>query len=587
MDFAQEVKAAADIVSVVGSHVRLKRQGGNRYVGLCPFHQEKTPSFSVHGGLQIYKCFGCGKSGDVFSFLMEIQGLSFFEALKALAEQQGKEMPRRGKSPGADAAARKRDALLRIHKVAQSFYASQLRSPKGAAALRYLRERGLGSREQEEFGLGYAPVGNALVRHLRGQGFRRGDVLNSGLVGQSEKDRSIYDRFRDRLMFPIHSDGGKLIAYGGRVRQPEKQPKYLNSPETPIYRKNSILFNLHRARIAMRQEDMAVLVEGYMDVIGVWRAGVRNAVATCGTALTARQISMIRRHCDTVVVNFDSDRAGRAAAERAVELLLRDGMNVSVLELPGDMDPDEFCKAKGADAYLKELRNAPRYFFWLLDRSRARFDLRTSDGRTAAFERLLQSVVLLPDEIQRVTTVTELADHIGLQHGVALNRLRQRAGQPRSSRRPSPVAGAGLSPGERLLVVLLANSRSARDELLDDTAKITSQGLPSRRIFAAMRATNEAEGDFPISAVEGRLEDADRERLAQLLFDRDRPPPTISEGREALDALRRQVTEGRYRDVRRQFAAAERDGDQKVVIELLREKVALERELGLGRRQGA
>ena len=584
MDFAQEVKAAADIVTVVGAHVRLKPQSGNRYLGLCPFHSEKTPSFSVHGGLQIYKCFGCGKSGDVFNFLMEIQGLSFFEALKALADQQGKKMPSRGKGPGADAAARKRDALLQIHEVAQKFYTSQLQSQK--IAMQYARDRGLGPADIDEFGLGYAPSGNVLLGHLKGRGFKRSEVLESGLVGESESDRSVYDRFRDRLMSPIHSDTGQLIAYGGRVRQPEKQPKYLNSPETPIYRKNSVLFNLHRARKTMRQENMAVLVEGYMDVIGVWGAGIRNAIATCGTALTAQQIGMIRRHCDTVVVNFDSDQAGQAAAERSVELLLRDGMNVRVLELPGGMDPDDYCKSRGGDAYRERLRSAPRYFYWLLDRSRTQFDLTASEGRVAAFERLLQSVLLLPDEIQRVTTVTELADHIGLQQSVALNRLRQGTNQREQSRDRPRQVGDGLSPSERLLIVLLANDGAARAELLDAASEIADQGLPSRHILSAMKAAERSADEFQYAAVEGRLEGPDRDRLALLVFDRDRPAPTLQGGREALDALRRQVVEGRYRDVRRQIAAAERSGDQAVLGELLSQKIALERQLGLGRSRG-
>ena len=586
MDFAQEVKAAADIVTVVGAHVRLKPQGGNRYWGLCPFHSEKTPSFSVHGGLQIYKCFGCGKSGDVFSFLMEIQGLSFVEALKALADQQGKKMPSRSKGPGADAAARKREALLGIHEVAQKFYASQLQSKNGAGAMRYVRDRGLGSAEIDEFGLGYAPSGSALLGHLRGRGFTRSDVLESGLVGKSEDDGSVYDRFRDRLMFPIHSDTGRLIAYGGRVRQSDKQPKYLNSPETPIYRKHSVLFNLHRARTAMRQENMAVLVEGYMDVIGVWRAGIRNTVATCGTALTTQQIGMVRRHCDTVVVNFDADQAGQAAAERSVDLLLRDGMNVRVLELPGGMDPDEYCKARGGEAYRDQLRNAPNYFFWLLDRSRRQFDLGTSEGRVKAFEKLLDSVVLLPDEIQRVTTVTELADHIGLQQSVALSRLRQGTNRREPSRRTTRHAGDGLLPGERLLIVLLANSADARTELLDVATEVAAEGLSSRRILAAMQAAQRSDDVFQYSSVEGRLEDQDRDRLARLVFDKDRPEPTLQEGLEALDALRRQVAESRYRDVRRQIAEAERSGEQAALAELLGRKIALERQLGLGRNRG-
>lgn len=581
MDFAQQVKASADIVSVVGAHVRLRKQGGNRHIGLCPFHSEKTPSFSVHAGLQIYKCFGCGKSGDVFSFLMEIQGLSFFEALKSLAEQQGLEVPTRGKGPGADAGARKREALLLIHEIAQKYFVQQLRSSAGSRAFRYLQERGLRTDEIAEFGLGYAPPGNTLLGHLRNRGLKRGEVKDSGLIGESDVDSSLYDRFRDRATFPIHSDSGKLIAYGGRSLQADKQPKYLNSPETPIYRKNAVLFNLHRARTAMRQGDLAVLVEGYMDVIGVWRAGVRNVVATCGTALTPQQVRVVRRHCDTVVVNFDSDAAGQNAAERSVDTLLREGLNVRVLELPGGMDPDEFCKARGAKEYRQQLERAPRYFTWLLDRSRTRFDLGASEGRTAAFESLLRSVLLLPDEIQRATTVTELADHIGLQQSVALNRLRLATNRSERSEAAYSPQLDSLSPGERLLLVLLANSEDARSELLEEAHRIADNGLPSRLILTAMRAVAHSGDRFQYTAVEARLTGTDRERLSKLVFDKDRPLPSIGEGREALSALRNQVLQDRYRDVRRRIAEAEHAGNSGELLSLLTRKQELERELGL------
>lgn len=581
MDFAKEVKAAADIVTLVGQHVRLRRAGSNSFKGLCPFHSEKTPSFTVHGGLQIFKCFGCGKSGDVFTFLMEIQALSFYEALKALAAEQGREMPRHSKGPGADAAARKREAILKLHELAQRFFVQQLHAASGSDALRYLRDRKIGKAEIDEFGLGYAPPRNALLLHLKNRGFTWGDVRDSGLIGQSERTNSPYDRFRDRLMIPIHSDAGKIIAYGGRIRQAGKQPKYLNSPETPVYRKNSVLYNIHRARTAIRQSDLAVLVEGYMDVIGVWRAGIRNAVATCGTALTSTQIGVIRRHAETVVVNFDSDRAGRAAAERSVELLLREGMNVRVLELPGDMDPDEFCQARGGEAYRRQLERAPRYFTWLLDRSRTQFDLSTSEGRTGAFERLLRSVVLLPDEIQRATTVSELAEHIGLQQGVALNRLRLATNQ-RSQPHESPTpADDGFSPGERLLVVLLASDEQARRELLKPARDVASRGLPSRRILEAMLRVERSGDSFQYGAVEGRLEGPDRERLAKLVFDRDRPQAGVREGRIALDALRRKIAEDKFRELRRDIAAAERSGDDRKVASLLVRKTEFERELGL------
>ena len=582
MDFAQEVKAAADIISVVGANLRLKRQSGDRYIGLCPFHSEKTPSFSVHGGLQIYKCFGCGKSGDVFSFLMELQGLSFFEALKVLAEQQGREMPRRDGGPGADAAARTREALLYIHDLAQGFFVQQLRSPRGAEAMRYLADRGLEAPEIEEFGLGYAPGGDTLLRYLKTKRLKRGHVLESGLIGKSDRDESVFERFRDRLMFPIHSDAGKLIGYGGRSRLAEKQPKYLNSPETPIYRKNTVLYNIHRARTAMRQRNLAVLVEGYMDVIGVWKAGVRNAVATCGTALTAKQIGVIRRHCDTVVVNFDSDSAGQAAAERSVELLLRDGMNVRVLELPGGLDPDEYCREHGGDKYQQELEQAPRYFHWLLDRSRTLFDLDTADGRTAAFERLLKAVVLLPDEVQRATTVTDLAEHIGLPQSLALSRLRSKTNSgDRSDTLPAPPP-ATLSPSERLLIVLLMTNEAARVEFLETAHEIAEKGLPSRHILAAMRAVKKSEDPFRYEAVEGRLEGPERERLARLVFEKDRPDPTAAEGSDLVAALERHTLEGQYRDLLRKIGRTGRaDSSDVDLAAMLKEKFKLERALGL------
>ncbi len=584
MDFAQEVKAAADIVTVVGAHVRLRQQGGNRFIGLCPFHSEKTPSFTVHGGLQIYKCFGCGKSGDVFNFLMEIQGLSFIESLRVLAAQQGRSMPQTGKRQGGDEAARKREQLLSIHILAQEFFVSQLRSKAGANALRYLSDRGLGNAEIEEFGLGYAPPGNALREHFKNRGFKRGDVRDSGLIGESEQDRSLYDRFRDRLMFPIHSDMGKLIAYGGRIRDPDKQPKYLNSAETPIYRKHTVLYNLHRARTAMRQSNRVVLVEGYMDVIGVWKAGIRNAVATCGTALTTQQIGVIRRHCDTVVVNFDSDQAGQAAAERSVELLLREGMNVRVLELPGGLDPDDYCKKHGADEYRRQLDRAPRFFHWLLDRSRRQFDLATAEGRTAVFDKLLPSVVLLPDAVQRATTVAELAEHIGLPQGVALNRLRSATNQGERSAEGAMPPPDGMSPGERLLLVLLANDGQARAELLDEAHDLASGALSSQKILAAMRAVQKSGDGYHHSAVEARLEAEDRERLSHLVFDGDRPVPTIEQGRSALTALRLKVTRDRYRDLLRGITEAERSGDKDKLAALLEQIKQLEPELGLADR---
>ena len=579
MDFARQVKGSVDIVDTIGEFVRLKKQGSQRFVGLCPFHTEKTPSFSVHAGLQIYKCFGCGQSGDVFNFLMELQGLTFYEALQTLAGRQGIPMPRG--NAGSDADSMLRDTLLRMHETAQAFFQERLPANVGARAREYLRSRGLSKETAAQFGIGYAPGGNALLALLRKKGFREEALEASGLVGKAEDRPDFYDRFRERLTFPIHNETGRVIAFGGRAMQAERQPKYLNSPETAIYKKNAVLYNLGRARAAMRQENRVVLVEGYMDVIGVCKAGVANAVATCGTALTPQQVRALRRHVDTVTVNFDSDEAGRNAAERSIEMLLREGVNVRVLELPDGKDPDDFCAAHGGEEYKKRLEHAPRHFIWLTDRTRLRFDTATSEGRVAAFEHMLPTINLLPDDIRRAAAASELADRLGVARSLVLERLR-RSGDRRGPASPAGGDSDGFSAAERLLLHLFAGSAEARGALLGDAlALATENGMAGREALAAMAAVHEDGGEFQYSAVEGRLAERDRDRLAKLVFDKDRALASLDEGKEALEALRRQNRQRRYRAVRNAIAEAEQSGDRAAALELLRDKIDLERKLGM------
>lgn len=579
MDFARQVKDSVDIANVIGDFVRLKKQGSQRFIGLCPFHTEKTPSFSVHSGLQIYKCFGCGQSGDVFNFLMTLQGLTFFEALKTLADQQGIAMPKR--NAGSETESKLRDAMLRMHDIAQSFFEEQLRSNGGARAREYLRSRGLSQETAARFGIGYAPAGNALLALLRKQDFDPATMTAAGLIGKAENRPDHYDRFRERLIFPIHNETGRVIGFGGRALRAEQNSKYINSPETEIYKKNTVLYNLGRARAAMRQENQAVLVEGYMDVIGVWKAGVTNAVATCGTSMTNQQVRAMRRHVDTVVVNFDSDQAGQNAAERAIEMLLREGVNVRVLELPDGQDPDDFCTAHGGDAYKERLKNAPRHIVWLTDRTRRQFDTATSEGRIAAFEHMLPSIDLLPDEIRRAAVATEMADRLGIARSLVLERFRRSTN--RRGRTPAPVDDSdGFSASERLLLHLFAGSTEARAAMLGDALAIASENeMAAQGAFAAMAAVHEGGEEFHYSAVEGRLTDRDRDRLAKLVFDKDRKPASLDEGKGALEALRHQSWKLRYRAVRNSIFKAEQSGDRAAAIALLKDKIDLEHKLGM------
>ncbi len=591
MDFAQQVKASVDIVGVVREHVRLKKQGPNRWVGLCPFHAEKTPSFSVHETMQIFKCFGCGKSGDVFNFLMEVQGLTFYESLTSLAQQHGIPIPRRG-SGETDAESKLRAALYRMHELAQQYFQSQLQSSRGVGVRAYLEQRGLTAEAIKRFGLGYAPGGgNGLLGLFQQEGMTPEQMEGSGLVSARQEGPGFYERFRDRLMFPIANDSGRLIAFGGRALQADQPAKYLNSPETAIYKKSAVLYNLHAARAAMRQNNRVVLVEGYMDVIGVATAGVDEVVASCGTALTSQQARMIRRQADSVVVNFDADQAGQSATERSIQVLLQEDLKVRVLALPEGMDPDDFCKRHGADEYRRLLDKAADYFIWLADRARARFDMNTADGRMDAFKFLVPAIHWLPDKIRRASLADELASYLRLEdRSLALEQIRRAAVERRQAPDRQPVAHP-YSQAEKLLIRLLLESPEARQEMLANVHKLASeQQLPSAQIFAALHAVESEGAVFSFSAVEGRLEENHRQAQSLILFERDQPPCTLEEGRRAFAALERKALEKNLIDVRRAMADAEKSGNREECVRLLGVQSELKRRLGLsegGRAAGA
>ncbi|HYM10908.1 MAG TPA: DNA primase [Bryobacterales bacterium] len=577
MNFAAQVKSSVDIVQVVGDYVRLRKRG-TRYIGLCPFHSEKTPSFGVHPGLQIFKCFGCGKGGDVFNFLMEIEGMSFFEALKTLAEQHGIPMPKRGPEAMADEESKLRAALYQMHEIAQRLFRAQLESPEGKAAREYLQKRGLPPEAAEEFGLGFAPGGNRLARALEKEGFPPERLKASGLVIESEDRGGFFDRFRNRLMFPITSERGQLIAFAGRALEAEQQPKYLNSPESPIYKKSHVLYNLHRAKDPMRKRERCVLVEGYMDAIGVWRAGVKEVVASCGTALTNEQVRMIGRHAPTVAVNFDPDAAGRSAAERSINLFLEESLHVRVLTLPGGLDPDEFCKQRGGAAYETLLGGAPGYYFWLADRAREQFDTRTAEGRVAAFQSLMPAVNRVTNKIERVALVNDLADRLGVGPGLVLENFRKAAAERREPAAVAAGAAAPLSHAERLLLRLLLENEDARRQLLGD---LESSGVieesAAAGVFRALVAVRDSGEPFDIMALEARLEERSRRLLSDVLMGDTSELPDLEHGRAALRALEAGSRRARLKALHKQIQEAQTAGNVEEAIRLLRVKQELEK----------
>lgn len=565
MDFAQQLKAQIDIARVAGDYVRLRRFG-NRYSGLCPFHNEKTPSFSIYADHQFFKCFGCDAKGDVFNFVMMIEGLTFWEALKKLADQHGIAMPKQ--SLATDEETRLRAALYEMHEIAADHFRANLAGSGGGPVREYIAQRGVSTPLMQQFGLGLADrTGRRLQSILEQRGFKPEQLEVSGLVGRRE-DGSFYDRFRNRLMFPIQNESGKIIAFGGRALDPEDKAKYLNSPETKIYKKSHVLYNLNRARESAMKLDRIVLVEGYMDTIGAFQAGVTEVVATCGTALTTDQIRAMKRQSLNLFLNFDPDAAGANAAERSIKLLLDENVRVRIVELEGGLDPDEYCKEHGPDAYRERIAAAKTYFYWLADRARSRFNMREPQGRVDAFQFLLPSIQALNDKLERVAVANDLASYLGVESGLVLEHFRKAAAD-RSERAPV-LKSDPARMSDRILLPLLVTSAGARDALIEELRNIPAlRQLSTVMIYDTIIAMHGAGEPIDFNTVHARLTPALQERLAAIVLGAG--AATVEDGMACLAALKREDKGAEVRELKTRIKAAEREGRMAEALELARQ----------------
>jgi DNA primase len=515
--FAERVKQQADIVRVIGEYVRLKKTGQN-FTGLCPFHQEKSPSFAVHPVRQIYHCFGCGVGGDVFKFVMELEKITFPEAIRVVAEKSGIPVPKpRERSPEERRENQQRSGLVEMHREAAAFFARQLLgNAEGKVAAAYLEDRGLDKEAMRRFGLGFAPSsGDALLRFLKVK-YPEPLLEASGLFSRDQSGR-MYDRFRRRIMFPISNEAGKVIAFGGRAMG-DDMPKYMNSPETPIYTKSNVLYHVDRAKEALRQNDFGILVEGYMDAIAVARAGILNVIASCGTSLAEPQIKLLSRFTRRVVVNYDPDTAGQVATERSLTLLLEKEFDVRVLALPGGADPDKFLKEQGAEAYRKLLAQAPPYLDYLIGRAR-KMDRTTAAGKVAALNFLMPYVQRLPNRLLRSEWATRIASELRVDEPVLREALRRAANERRSEVKPkAELVGPVVKPAERQLMQMLVEAEGFRERLAREIADAgLHRGLETERIFEVLIAkAGEPADPAMLSAA---LEEKDRRLLFEVLFD--------------------------------------------------------------------
>ncbi len=455
-DFKETVKQQADIVRIIGDYIKLKKAGAQNYSGLCPFHGEKTPSFSVHATRQFYHCFGCGVSGDVFSFVQKIENITFPEALRLVAQKLGIPLPKATYSSPAEAKeAKLRAQLVDAQERAATFFQECLKRPDGSRAREYLQGRGLDEETIASFRIGYAPDSGFLLRDRLAAEFSEEVLRESGLFSWKQETESqsakpearLYSKFRNRVMFPIANDAGKIIAFTGRTLATDEKsgPKYLNSPETGIYSKGRVLFNLDHAKEAIRKLDYAILVEGQMDCISVFAAGFHNVIASSGTAFTEIQAKLLGRFSKNVVVNFDPDTAGAKATERTLGLLIEEEFQVKVLSLEQGFDPDLYIRRKGGDAYRAALRGSQKYFDYLIDRARAHFPVRSAEGKVKALNYLLPHIQRVPSRIVRDELSQEIAQKLGIDSAVLRQELRHVASERSAASRES----ASRSPSHR------------------------------------------------------------------------------------------------------------------------------------------
>jgi DNA primase len=558
--FAEKVKQQADIVRVVGEYVRLKKSGQN-FTGLCPFHAEKSPSFAVHPTKQIYHCFGCGVGGDVFKFVMEMEKCAFPEAIRIVAEKCGISIPRpKERSPEERKENQQRTVLVEMHREAQTFFVKQLEGTlEGKAARAYLEDRGLDKDALVQFGIGYAPSGgDALLRHLKSK-YAEKLLAESGLISRDQSSGRLFDRFRRRITFPISNDSGKIVAFGCRALG-DDQPKYLNSPETPIYSKSSVLYHLDRAKEGIRRQDFAILVEGYMDAIAVVRTGISNVVASCGTSLAESQIKLLGRFTRRVVVNYDPDAAGQTATERSLVLLLEQDFEVRVLELPPignkKADPDLYIREKGADEYLKLLKEAPAYVDYLIARAR-QMDLTTAEGKLRAVNFLLPYVQKIPNRILRSEWATRIAQQLRLDEPVLRAALSKAASERRSEVKTQPeLIGRAAKPVERRLIRMLAEAEGFRHELAQrlQNARLY-HGLETEKIFAALLIASIAGQPLQATEVAAVLEERDRRLFFEILFE-ETNEPTWEEALSCIEALQNRQAERELAEVQRSIEAS-------------------------------
>ena len=551
--FIEDLRLQANIATVIQDYVPLKR-AGTTLKGLCPFHGEKTPSFHVNPDKGFFHCFGCGAGGDVFKFLELHEKVAFPDAVRMLAQKFGLALPEMtdGDSDQSRRDSALREALLKAHEIAGAYFCEQLAAPAGARARQQLKERGVSAQTIEQLGLGYAPATSrdGLKQRLSAQGFAQPLLIQSGLVVQRESGE-VVDRFRNRLMVPICRDTGSVIAFGGRQMEADQGgPKYLNSPETPIYSKGRTLYGLNLTKGQIRKTGFAVLVEGYFDFAQVFQSGAAPAVASCGTALTPQQAQLLRRFTSKIVLSFDPDAAGQGAAARSCELLVAEGFDVNVVVLDKGEDPDTFIRRQGPEQYRERLRGSRPYLEYLLDRAAAGRDFRRDDNRRQFLEEMLAVASRIPDAAARDQFADRIAHKARVTEDVVRAEIRKAAVQKRTTITTRELPSFGqLKQAEKALIWALVHRTEEAVDALTELDEHDLDGLAGGEILEVARGLHATAADLLPSTLLQRLSTVNAQLVTSIAAGTTPPAPAA----ECVRALKRLRWERERADIQREI----------------------------------
>ncbi len=585
-EVVDEIRQRTDLVGLVGEYINLERRGKNM-VGLCPFHSEKTPSFSVSPEKQLYHCFGCGTSGNIFNFVMQLDRLTFTEAASLLARRAGVVIPQKKVgSPGEESL---KDKIYKVNHLAARFYAYCLhKTGSGEKALDYLQKRGITRETSELFMLGYAPPDwQGFYNFARKKGVGADLMVKAGLVSPG-KEKGYYDRFRDRLIMPILNPGGEVSGFGGRLLAEggKDGPKYLNSPQTPVFDKGAILFGMNLARDEIRREKKAVVMEGYTDVISAHQAGIKNAVASLGTALTAEQARLLRYQAETVITAYDADSAGEAATWRGLAILQSSGCLVMVAELPEGSDPDDLIREKGADAFLEFIDKATPLMEYRLEKLKNKYDLVSDRGRINYIEELIPFLYAAVNQVEQDYYLKRAAEELFIDEDALRSELKKRRRQERAYREKGLSAGRAddpevrpeiaIRPAEKILVSLMLQSKEIAEQ---GRSLIEPESLGNDTVRAIFKEIWDLFDREVVPSAEKVLNRFEDQRVVNLISEavtdpalQELTPDTAKRmAEDCFNQLHKAWYDKRLKELQKKIRDTEKQGSKEQIAALMRE----------------